>query len=189
MGAPQPSTHARHPPGRAPEALPRRYLALEPPEPARTDLRHVMESLGTRLAVPHVTVVSPPEMAGLEAWHEPARAVAASTVAFEVRLGAPGTFAERVAYLAVESTGLLALRARLCAALGLDAAAPYVPHLTLCTARGRRPLPSLDAVALPASARAPYLARSLVVLRQDRPSEPYEPESRLPFAESVTSAC
>lgn len=148
-----------------------------------------MEGLGSRHPVPHVTVLAPPELAGVAQWRAPARAVAASSAAFVVRLGDLGTFAGRVTYLSVVSPGLLALRARLCDALGLDATAPYVPHLTLRTARGRRPLPPLDAAAVPASAGEPFLARALVVMRQDRPGEPYEPEDRLPLARPVAPAC
>lgn len=151
-----------------------RYLALQPPPEVRRELATVMAGLGMRDAVPHVTMVAPPEFPANDAWLDEVRAVAGATAPFLVRLGEVASFDARVRYLSVEGEGVTQLRGALEAALGLaPRAAPFVAHLTLALARGDRPLPEVDARAIPARTRRPFLATDLGLFTRPVPGAPY----------------
>ena len=151
-----------------------RYLALQPPPGVRRQLATVMAGLGMRDAVPHVTMVAPPELPAGDAWLDAVHVVAGATAPFPVRLGEVASFDERVRYLSVEGEGVTELRGALEAALGLaPRAAPFVAHLTLALARGERPLPEVDARAIPARAHRPFLATELGLFTRPAPGAPY----------------
>ncbi len=157
-----------------PAARVSRYLALQPPPRVRRELAGVLADLGMRDVGPHVTMVAPPELPADDAWLDAVRAVAARTAPFPVRLGEVASFDERVRYLTVEGDGVTALRGALEAALGLAPRAyTFVPHLTLARARRDRPLPEVDARAIPARVRRPFLVTDLGLFTRPRAGAPY----------------
>ncbi len=159
-----------------------RYLALQPPHGVRRELATVMAGLGMRDAVPHVTVVAPPELPADDTWFDAVRAVASATAPFPVRLGTVASFGERVRYLRVDGEGVDALRAALEVALGLaPRAQPFVAHLTLAVAR-RGALPGVAAGAIPESVRRPFLATALALFARPTAAAPYARVRTFPFA-------
>lgn len=159
-----------------------RYLALQPPPDVSGALARVMASLGTRGALPHVTVVAPPEIPRTGAWLDAVRAVARATTPFPLRLGAVASFDERVRYLRVEGEGVDALRAALEVALGLaPRSRPFVPHLTLVVAR-RGTLPTVDLAAIPESVCRPFVATDLGLFERSQGPAPYARTRTFAFA-------
>jgi 2'-5' RNA ligase len=165
------------------------YLAIEPPRDVAIKIARVMSQLGDRSPAPHVTLRAPAELTADVEWLGRVRDAAARSAAFWVTTGPLGTFDDRVLYLVVESDGLLALRNEVLRAFeSLDERSdetstdqPYVPHLTLCVARGRRRLPEYEDLAAPLLTLAPFNVLGLSVLRRDDLSSPYRVWKRLPL--------
>ncbi|HQU26156.1 MAG TPA: 2'-5' RNA ligase family protein [Acidimicrobiales bacterium] len=156
------------------EPRPSTYLALEPPPDIRRELREAMTHLGVRDAVPHVTLVAPPEIPTGDTWTAALREVASTTAPFAVRLGGVASFDGRVRYLAVEGEGVYALRGALEAALGLaPRSEPFVAHLTLAVARRGRPLPEVADGAIPSSVHRAFLAVAVVLFARSAPGASY----------------
>jgi 2'-5' RNA ligase len=166
------------------------YLAIEPPRDVATRIAGVMELLGDRSPIPHVTVRAPAELSAQVGWLPRVREAAARATAFAVTIGHLGTFGDRVLYLTIESAGLLSLRQDVLGAFGsgheltgesLDDR-PFVPHLTVCVARGRRSLPPYEDLVAPLRSLPPFDVVGLTVFRRENLSSPYRAWKRLPLA-------
>ena len=150
-----------------------RYLALQPPVEVSDDLARVMAQLGTPHALPHVTLVAPPEVPSAGAWLDAVDTVARATIPFPLRLGAVASFGERVRYLSVEGEGVNALRVALEVALALTPREqPFVAHLSLAVTR-RGTLPAIDLAAIPESVHRPFLVTALGLFARPALAAPY----------------
>ncbi len=167
------------------------FLGVEVPVDTRRRLSRTMRRLGDDHPLPHVTLVAPPLLDESLDWLEPMRSTASQFPRFELSFGAARTFDDRVLYLAVESAPLVELHSRLLTALGASPkqkaaheTSPYVAHLTLAVARGRRALPPYEAALAELGALHPIAVRSVVVFARGAGDAQYHARRRLRLATS-----
>jgi 2'-5' RNA ligase len=156
------------------------YLAIEPPAHELGRLSALMRRLGDPTPLPHITVVTPPELGPEPTWLGVVEEVATQSEPVTITIGEPRTFDDRVLYLSVDSSAIGALRRQLLEAIEREATGPvareneaYVPHLTLAIARRGRRLPTPEQVDPLAVRVDAFVARELTLFRRDEPAPSY----------------
>ncbi len=170
--------------------MPSFYLALEPPANESSRIADVMSQLGDRSPLPHITVIPPQGLGPDLAWLPVVRHTVAHCQPVMVKLGKPGTFHDRVLYLAVEATNLATLHVRLSDSLRASAAdgedhfedRDFVPHLTLAVARRGRALPPYHNLVAVLDDLPRFEATAVAVFRRDGAHERYRAWQRLALA-------
>lgn len=162
------------------------YLAVEPPPVDRARLSLVMRRLGSLSPLPHITVVEPPRLSAELAWWDAAMKVGSASVPILVEPDGVRTFDDRVMYLAVYAPSLIDLRSRLLEAISPERGGsspgdeqPFVPHLTLATARRGRPLPELHTIQPLVAHLEPFVAVELTLYRRDIAAHGYRAWRRI----------
>jgi 2'-5' RNA ligase len=119
-------------------------------------------------------------------WWDAAVQVGSTSAPILVEPDGVRTFEDRVLYLSVHAPWLVELRDRLLAAITPGAASalvdderPFVPHLTLITARRGRPLPSPRTIEPLIAHLEPFRASELTLYRRDLAAHGYRAWRRI----------
>ena len=165
------------------------YIAIQPPIDDTTRIAAVMRQLGDPSPLPHITVKAPNGLTPSLEWLPKVRDAAARFARFNITIAEPGTFGNRVLYLAVHSIELVELHQRilevvaptaeLVARFGEDR--PYTPHLTLAVAHNAGALPAYEQEVSCLRDLEPFEAHDLTVFRRDDSSSLYRSWMRLPL--------
>jgi len=169
----------------------RYFIGIDPPAVLRERIAAVMRSLGDPTPVPHITVKDPRGLTEDLSWLPRVRAEIARLSPLTVTLGPLAHFDHRVLFLSVQCPGLDVVHERIAAHIplpredlpGVNAVAPFTPHLTLWVQRGGRSLPSTHELASALGDLGSFRARELTLFRRARADAPYHPWRQLPFDE------
>lgn len=168
----------------------RYFIGIRPPQTQSILITHVMNLLGDPWPVPHITLKAPDGLTPDLNWLTKVREIAAQTPRFDVTIGAPRSFGNRVLYLSVEGAALERLHDDLSKivshANGFEHdpsdARSFTPHLTLSVAHEGHGLPPIGAWALALHDLETFEVTELTVFRRDVPSTHYQPWATLPVA-------
>lgn len=167
----------------------RYFIAVRPPQEQSVHIANVMSMLGDPWPVPHVTVKDPDGLTPDLMWLSRVREVAAQSARFNLKVGLPRTFGNRVLYLSVEGTGLERLHHDIEAIFSRRAGfkadssgeRAFTPHLTLSVAHEGHELPPIGAWASSLRGLGPFEVSELTVFRRDVPSTHYQAWTTLPL--------
>ena len=169
----------------------RYFIGVRPPPDQSILIAGVMNSLGDQWPVPHITVKDPDGLTPDLKWLSKVRALAVQSPRFDLTIGAPCTFDDRVLYLSVEGAALERLHndiAKLFSPAGScqtdsTSASSFTPHLTLLVARKGHDLPPIGAWASLLDDLDTFEVSELIVFRRDVPSTHYQPWVTLPLTD------
>ncbi len=167
------------------------FVGIRPPRAHSLLIAHAMRLLGDPWPVPHITLKSPNGLTPDLDWLRRIRELAAQTPRFDVAIGSPRTFDDRVLYLAVEGAALESLHnyiAKIFSRVevhegGSSRARSFTPHLTLSVAREGHRLPPIGSWTLSLNGLESFEVAELTVFRREVSATHYDAWATLPLAD------
>lgn len=133
---------------------------------------------------PHITLVPPPVLEDNDMFISDLIKICKKTDNIKIILNSVNQFGNRVLYVSVESSGLIAFHNKIYEALDIKEEKTYIPHLTVVKKRPRRPIDILRIRSIAEKELLPapsFTIKAITVYQQPKKNSIYIPYMVIPL--------